>query len=579
MIAFDLQALQSKDSSERGIARYVAELARALRRDFPDAVDVFLWNDLFPYPVVADSLQLGDRLASFSEVRGSRVDVLHVNSPFEVPRGNDLLPHVHAERIVVTCYDLIPWLFPESYLVRKGADGAYRRRLPLIASADAVVTDSQSAGDDVSRLLGVDPRKVTVLGAGVGDQFVPPESPLDERVRRLRTAIPSIRSRFVLVPTAADWRKNSIAAIRAYAMLPPALRERHQMVMFCRLNPEQREVLDDECQAQGVTGQVIITGYVPDDVLVALYQSAELVMFPSVYEGFGLPVLEARRCGARVICSNSSSLPEVLVDVRARFSPYEPDAMADLMKRGLTDDGFMALLDAIPDPGFTWSLAAARLVGVYRGLQATVPERAAASPMLRLAVAGAFSSNDPDDDAAREVMRALDERADLVLTGFSPGRRIGIHAGWRCEMQHLATLPYRWAAGDFDAVVYLLSESDEQRALLPMVASVPGHAVVSPSMVAERIVRGEEARRRALEADDIDETDGVRETDESSLPGLGEFVHLACRTHRVLVTTLDDAASLATAGVDAAVVGDADELLAVIRGARQAGARTVVGAT
>lgn len=552
MIAFDLQALQSTDNIERGIARYVRELTRALVRDHPGVVDWFLWNDLFPYPELVETLGVGERLRSFSEVRGERVDILHINSPFEVPRGNDLLPHVHADRIVVTCYDLIPWLFPESYLAREGADGAYRRRLPLIAGADAVVADSQSAGDDVVRLLGVDPSRITVLGAGVAEHFVPPSTPLVERLAHLQARIPAIRGRFVLVPTAADWRKNSLATIEAYSMLPDSVRDRHQLVMFCRLNPEQRDVLDTACRAHGVDGQVIITGYVPDDVLVRLYQSAELVVFPSVYEGFGLPVLEARRCGARVICSNSSSLPEVLVDGRARFSPYEPAAMAELMLRGLTDDDYMAVLDAIPDPGFSWSLAADRLVGVYESIRrargTTVTE---ASVRPRVAVVAAFGSDDPDDDAGRAVMRALDDREDIELVGFSPGRRIGVHSGWRCEMNHLATLPFRWIAGDLDHVVYIVSESADQASILPMVASVPGCVVVSPSMVAARV---------------------AREADDDDGGGIHEFRHLARRTVTVAVTSQADADVLASADVLATMIGgpagcgaiDADSLLATL---------------
>ena len=85
MIAFDLQAMQSVANGERGIARYVTEIAKALVDRHLDEVDLFLWNDLLPYPPRLDELRLGDRLRSFSEVRGRSVDVLHINSPFEYP--------------------------------------------------------------------------------------------------------------------------------------------------------------------------------------------------------------------------------------------------------------------------------------------------------------------------------------------------------------------------------------------------------------------------------------------------------------------------------------------------------------
>ena len=512
MIAFDLQAMQSIGNSERGIARFVTEVVRHLI-DGPhrDRVDLFLWNDRMPRPDRLDDLDLGDRLRSFSEVAGSDVDVLHVNSPFELPSIVDQFPPVRARHLVTTCYDLIPYLFPEHYIAERFASVAYRRRLGMIATSDAVVTDSQSAADDVVRHLGLDPGRVTVLGAGVSSQFRPPAEPLADRIASLRRGWPGLSARYVLVPTAADWRKNSLGAIEAFAGLPADVRRRHQLVLFCRLTDDQRADLETAAAAAGVGDQVLFTGFVPDDLLVALYQSAELVMFPTYYEGFGLPVLEARRCGARVICSNNSSLPEVIVDVRARFNPFDTADITATLHRALTDDDLIGVLERVPEPGFSWDLAVERLVGVYDGLVGTAPDRLAASPAApsdtaarhRVAVVGPLIPERSDDVAhLRElVLHPLDADDRFDVTAYAAHHVPEILGDIPCPIRPFAELALAWESGEIDAIVYAVGEH-LPRAQLASMSLLPGHVVLlsgpRPGTPADRALSVHEA-----DADDL----------------------------------------------------------------------------
>lgn len=495
MIAFDLQALQSIGNAERGIARYVTEVVRALvAGPHPGAVDVFLWNDRFPYPSRLDELGLGDRLRPFSSMRAESVDVLHVNSPFEVPHLTDLVPPVRARRTVVTCYDLIPFVFPQHYLAHGQLNAYYRTRLALIAGADAVVTDSLSAKLDIAEHLGVPQHRITVLGAGVGDQFTPPTTPLADRMAALRTAIPNLSARYVLVPTAADWRKNSLGAIEAFGRLPADVRSRHQLVLFCRLVDEQRRELEAAAADAGVADQVVITGFVPDDLLVLLYQTAELVMFATFYEGFGLPVLEARRCGARVICSDSSSLPEVLPDPAARFNPFDPDDIAATLLRALTDVDYAAELDRVPVPDFTWALAAERLVEVYRELVTdlpTVAARPAGAPRRVGVVAPLPFDDDPRAMENLRLVQALDALDGIELSAYVPGWRPTGMSQCPCPSYHLSALTTAWECGDLDDVVYVLGDS-VPAAVARVAQLVPGHVVVHddvPSVIDDRILR------------------------------------------------------------------------------------------
>ena len=490
MIAFDLQAMQSIGNSERGIARFVTEIVRhMIDGPYRDRVDLFLWNDRMPRPDRLDDLGLGDRLRSFSDVAGSDVDVLHVNSPFELPSIVDQFPPVRARHVVTTCYDLIPYLFPEHYIAERFASVAYRRRLGLIATSDAVVTDSQSAADDVVRHLGVDPGRVTVLGAGVSSQFRPPTEPLAQRIAALRAEWPGLSARYVLVPTAADWRKNSLGAIEAFAGLPGDVRRRHQLVLFCRLTDDQRADLEAAAEAAGVGDQVLFTGFVPDDLLVALYQSAELVMFPTYYEGFGLPVLEARRCGARVICSNNSSLPEVIVDVRARFNPFDSADVTATLHRALTDDDLIGVLERVPEPGFSWDLAVERLVGVYDHLAAAagaagverLPAGGTSDPTgrRRVAVVGPLIPERSDDAVRlRElVLHALDADDRFDVTAYAAHHLPEILGDIPCPIRPFAELALAWEAGDVDEIVYAVGER-LPRAQLAAMSLLPGHVVL-----------------------------------------------------------------------------------------------------
>ena len=480
MIAFDLQALQSSAHGERGIARYVADLARALATQHPDVVDLFLWNDELPYVDRLSELNVGDRLRSFSDVRGIDVDVLHINSPFEALPYADCAVPIRARRTVTTCYDLIPYRFPTAYLSDPVTSARYRTRLGALLASDFVVTDSKSAADDVVELLGVSRRRVAVIGAGVSDQFVPPRLDLGTRLARLQLEVPGIGARYVFVPTGMDWRKNIKGTLLAYSALEPAVRDRHQLVLSCRVTESERRWLEEECDRHGIADRVLVTGYVSDETLVLLYQTAELVVFPSYYEGFGLPVLEARRCGARVICSGVSSLPEVHPDPRATFNPFDNDHFTDVLSRALTDVSFAGVLGGVPDPGFDWTKTASRLVGVYQTLCREVREKPChVRQKKRLGVATILppTASGIADHSAR-MLDALQQIDDVEVIAFIVGNSSGISGSVPYQVHELATLPARWAAGELDGLLYCFGNNGLHRELLQVLRHAPGHVLL-----------------------------------------------------------------------------------------------------
>jgi hypothetical protein len=145
----------------------------------------------------------------------------------------------------------------------------------------------------------------------------------------------------------------------------------------------------------GVRDRVIFTGALEDDELVAVLQGAALSVMPSFEEGFGLPVLEAAACGVPTICSNLTSLPEVLDEASACFDPHDPQSIADAMVRALTDDAHRATLLAARARAvqrWTWPHVAASTIATLESLGRRWPQRIVAPPR-RVAVAGAFAGS------------------------------------------------------------------------------------------------------------------------------------------------------------------------------------------
>lgn len=365
MIVVDISGAQSPHSGHRGIGRYTVELAHALRTGHADVVDAFAYDDDLPLPpLVVDALG-GHTLLSHRALEGRSIDVFHVSAAFEPRPIHSVIPRATIGNVVVTHFDLIPWLMRDRYAAIVDWD-RYVTRLGLLSWVDAVLTISKASARDLERERSIDPRRIHVIGAGVGSQFVPPVSM--HHAARLLGSGTGVHRAPVVVAAGMDWRKNPETAIAAYARLPRPVRARHPMLVLCEASPDYVAWVRSVAQTHGVSDDVIVPGFVSDEILVAAYQVAAVVVFPSRYEGFGLPVLEARHCGARVLCSDAGSLPEVMPLREARFAPDDVEGLASRLDRALTDPAFAAVLDAAPIPDFTWERTARATVDVYADL-------------------------------------------------------------------------------------------------------------------------------------------------------------------------------------------------------------------
>ncbi|WP_075088760.1 glycosyltransferase [Verrucomicrobium spinosum] len=256
------------------------------------------------------------------------------------------LPPIPDSRwvLAVIHYDLIPLLYPEEYLGDPGWRRFYGVGLTCSKQADLLLGISQASCDEAQLHLQLPPERVVNVSSAVSSFFS--QMP-DDPERALVLAELEIDRSFVLYTGGDDPRKNLDGLIKAYGLMPPDVRYRHQLVVVCQVTSGTRKRLEKLQQSLGLNANdVILTGKVSDEDLRHLYSACRLFVFPSWHEGFGLPVLEAMQCGAAVLASDKSSLPEIVQLPEALFDPHDAEAMAVKMARGLEDDDFWSHLVA-----------------------------------------------------------------------------------------------------------------------------------------------------------------------------------------------------------------------------------------
>ena len=366
-VFFDIQGVQSRAHGDRGIARYLLELASALERTHSKLVAQFVLNRRLAVPGSVEPLSGTGKLDFADRLPSPPVGIYHIGSPVEldVPLDDLWPPSVRHLRFVTTVYDLIPRLFPDVYL----RDPAWRRkydiRLELIRRADRVLAISSSSAHDVIEHLGVAPDRLVVVGAGVSERFQPPRSRAGA-FESARRKMPWLEPGFLLYTGGIEPRKNIDGLLRAYSGLSPQVRTGHQLVVVCRVQPSDRIRLEERLATLRIADRVHFPGFVAEEQLVLLNQSARLVVFPSLYEGFGLPVAEALACGAPVVVSNTPALAELVEDSSARFDPHDPREIRSTIQRYLTSDSKLEQLRARKlDRRFRWAAVAEQTAAAY----------------------------------------------------------------------------------------------------------------------------------------------------------------------------------------------------------------------
>lgn len=356
-VALDLQAAARQPT---GIGSYAAALAEGLRETGEVEVLPITWGR---DPVMRlhrrlewQQIQLPWRAAR------SGADVLHVTG-FDAPFWQPL-------PTVVTVHDLIGMLFPQN--LPPVARFYWSRWLPWsVRRARHIIADSHYTKSDIVQLLRVPASRVTVVELGVDARFSPQPPDQIAAVRQRR----DLPRRFALYVGTIEPRKGLDTLLSAWAPVAQSLPDIH--LVIAGKPGWYVERLHTQVDKLGLARRVHWTGYVPDADLPALYGAAEVFVFPSRYEGFGLTPLEAMACGVPVVSSNAAALPEVIGEAGLLVPPDDVPALAAMLQLALTQPALRAELRARGlgrAREFTWQRTALLTRQVYDAALQHSPE-------------------------------------------------------------------------------------------------------------------------------------------------------------------------------------------------------------
>lgn len=508
-VLFDLQAFQA-DNRNRGIARYSIELTRNIIKNFPQneyfvflnshffdtaqlakrqltelipESNIYLWN--FP-SATCFSKEENDwnrEAAEFAReafITNIQPDIVYIHSLFEGFSNNSIVTvkkkHCNAFT-VVTLYDLIPFVFREVYMNSPRITAWYEDRLANLKRADLLLSISNSSKKDTIFLAGIEEERIKTIHGGVCGHFR--KVFVGEQQREYLAGKYGIYKKFVMYTGGYDARKNQEGLVIAFSKLPPHLRDQYQLVVSCAFPDHAKVALRTLGIQHGLDdSSIVFTDYVSEEDLVLLYNACHLFVFPSKYEGFGLPVVEAMRCGVPVIGSNTSSIPEIIDEPRALFDPNVPESIAAKIAEVLTDEQFRAELvnkSHIQSQKFTWDKVAEKAMEEIEGAYDKYTKELLSSKRHRIA----YVSPVPDAESgiaaySAEILPHLSQHYDIDIIVDQPSVREDIlqtytvhDSAWLKENKNL-----------YSTVIYHFGNSMFHTYMLPLLDEVLGSVVL-----------------------------------------------------------------------------------------------------
>jgi glycosyltransferase involved in cell wall biosynthesis len=509
-IVFDLQACQTLGSAHRGVGRYSKLLFEAMLQisaprqlfgvvsaqhaHWPEFTSLPASRLLEAPPLPEWQTERdfrGGEQDSLDAILHSAIaatvspDIVHVSHIFEGFGDRVAIPdptiRPAGQLFSATLYDLIPLRFKDHYFQGADFERWYRHRLKYLHQADLLLAISESTRQDAIGLLGLDPAKIVTIHGGIADHFKPvPDR--DAARAQLRAKYALQRPGIVLYTGGDDHRKNLTGAIEAYAALSPALRNAHQLVVICTIEKQRKELLYSIAQKFGLSREeVYFLGFVPEVDLVAFYAACDVFFFPSLYEGLGLPVIEAMASGAPVISGDNSSLRELVDRKDALFDAASPDSIVERLSFVLENQSFA---DDLRQTGlarakeFSWqksanlalnafdeALARKRHTGIQAALNGWLPRPRLAIltplPPCRSGIA----------DYNAKFLPHLDAHFDIDL--YVDGYRVSderLNAAFRI----FDAVDFRDRAASYDAILYEFGNSEFHAYMLPLLAEFPG---------------------------------------------------------------------------------------------------------
>ncbi len=290
-----------------------------------------------------------------------RLDAGVVHATYVLP------PISKKTRIVATVHDIgfirNPDFFPKAIQWRLEKNLQY-----MVKRADIIVTVSEATRTDLLDITNLNPSKVVTVHNGIDPLFSKPKSMLDNQAV---LDLYGVKKPFILYAGRLQPRKNVIKLVEAYELLRQSNRFEHQLVLLGEPRAFLWEKPQARIHASPYRKDIIQTGHIPWEHLPGFYDEASVFSFVSRYEGFGFPVLEAMSRGLPVVCSNTTSLPEVAGDAAVLVSPLDSEEIADGLCTVLSDDSLqkqMIQKGFEQASHFSWDRAARSLNDIYRRL-------------------------------------------------------------------------------------------------------------------------------------------------------------------------------------------------------------------
>lgn len=503
-LGIDLLPLQSSGSRNRGVGRYAAGLLGALAASGSEDEFVLYSYERLPADRVPrlegapvrvvtighdeDDDKIRDRWEQIAAHNPDRLDALLVLNPFELSPGFEPPPRTPGGvPIIAILYDLIPLRFPESYLGEPGVRSRYHRRLDTIARYDRLLAISRSTRRDAIDLLNIRADQVISLPLAVDPRFRPaaPDGSDDSPDAEVLAQV-GLSGPFVLHIGGRDDRKNVWGVLDAFAALDSRLRDETQLVLIGAYDNSYRERIRSSVLDRGISDRTFVPGHEIDDEMVAvLTRRCGAFVFPSHYEGLGLPILEAMRSGAAVIAGRNSSQVDVVGDAGILIDPSDTTGISRSLARLLGDQAHAEMLGRFAfehattlcrdNPGQTTREAIARSIRP----KVPAPHIRLASDRPRIGLVSPFPPKETGiADYAGRLAEALNDHAtvDLYHDGdYIP--ELGLRdRRFRCIdraafARRVRVLPHR-------AVIYQMGNSWYHRSVYELLRAHPGITVL-----------------------------------------------------------------------------------------------------
>ena len=512
-IVIDMQGAQSS-SRFRGIGRYTMSFTQALVRNRGDHVIILALNGLFPNtiePIRAafDSLLPQKNIRVWhapgpvrdyeSENEGRRKvaevireaflaslqpDIIHISSLFEgfvddavtsIGRFDQRTP------VSVSLYDLIPLLNPEKFLDPNPLyKENYLSKLDHLKKASLYLAISEFTLQECSSYLPSAGTNGINVSTAIDHHFKPLN--LDIAAQEKLKLKFGITRPFIFYTGGSEDHKNLPRLIQAFASLESSTRGKYQLV-FCGRQNMERQLREVAHHCKLKDSDLIFTGYIGDEDLVQMYNACRLVAFPSWMEGFGLPVLEAMRCGVPVVCGNRSSLPEIIGLPDAMFDPFDVQSISSTLHRGLESENFRSKLVANGQKRaklFSWDATAQKAIAGFEKVHSTERQSIFLAQPNSVKPKLAFVSPLPPErtgiaDFCWELLPALSKYYDIEL--ITDQKNISPEIS-----QYFSSPKNRnWLiqnAGKIDRVIYHFGNSEFHSHMFDLLNKVPGVVVM-----------------------------------------------------------------------------------------------------